>query len=206
LSQLYLSFVAPFSNPLILPLNKGNNMEKIDLRKKFKELYSSKEKPEIVEVPKFGYLTYTGRGEPGGVAYTVALNALYSVVYALKFAFKKNGRDFIVMPLEGLWWWDNPKVVNLEDAPPRETWNWTSMIMVPDFVTHEVLEELKPEIVEEGKLRQEGQAGEVQGRSLRPDPPRWDIQRRAPQPENPSWLHQGAGIQVKRDPPRDLHE
>jgi hypothetical protein len=123
-------------------------MEKIDLRKQFKELYSPKEKPEIVDIPKFGYLTYTGRGEPGGVAYTVALNALYSAIYTLKFAFKKDGRDFMVMPLEGLWWWDNPKVVNLEDVPPRETWNWTSMIMVPDLVTHEMLEELKPEIVE----------------------------------------------------------
>ncbi len=123
-------------------------MEKIDLRKQFKELYSPREKPEILEIPKFGYITYTGRGEPGGVAYTMALNALYSTIYSLKFASKKQGRDFMVMPLEGLWWWDNPKVVNLEDAPPREMWNWTAMIMVPDFITHEILEKLKAEIAE----------------------------------------------------------
>ncbi len=123
-------------------------MEKSDLRKELKRLYSPKERPELVDVPELSYLTYTGRGEPGGAAYTESLNALYSSVYTLKFASKKRGRDFTVMTLEGLWWWDDPSVVNLEDAPPRETWNWTSMIVVPDFVTAEMLEEVKPELVE----------------------------------------------------------
>ncbi len=123
-------------------------MEKSDLRKELKRLYSPKERPELVDVPELSYLTYTGRGEPGGAAYTESLNALYSSVYTLKFASKKRGRDFTVMSLEGLWWWDDPGVVNLEDAPPRETWNWTSMIVVPDFVTAEMLEEVKPELVE----------------------------------------------------------
>lgn len=123
-------------------------MEKIDLRKELKRLYSPEEKPELVDVPELSYLTYTGRGEPGGAAYTESLNALYSSVYTLKFASKKRGRDFTVMTLEGLWWWDDPGVVNLEDAPPRETWNWTSMIVVPDFVTTEMLEGVKPDLIE----------------------------------------------------------
>ena len=123
-------------------------MEKIDLRKELKRLYSPKERPELVDVSELSYLTYTGRGEPGGDAYTESLNALYSSVYTLKFASKKRGRDFTVMTLEGLWWWDDPGVVNLEDAPPRETWNWTSMIVVPDFVTTEMLEGVKPDLIE----------------------------------------------------------
>jgi hypothetical protein len=123
-------------------------MEKIDLRKTLKSLYSPKEKPEIVDVPAFNYLTYTGRGEPGGEAYSESLNALYAAAYTLKFASKKKGRDFNVMTLEGLWWWDNPGIINLEDAPPRETWNWTSMILVPDFITAASLEEVKPELVD----------------------------------------------------------
>lgn len=123
-------------------------MEKTDLRKELKRLYSPKEGPELVEVPELNYLTYTGRGEPGGAAYTESLNALYASVYTLKFASKKRGRDFTVMPLEGLWWWDDPAIVNLEDAPPRETWNWTSMIVVPDFITLATLKEIKPELAE----------------------------------------------------------
>ena len=43
-------------------------MEKIDLRKELKRFYSPKEKPEIVDIPKFSFLTYTGRGEPSGEA------------------------------------------------------------------------------------------------------------------------------------------
>jgi len=123
-------------------------MEKLDLRKELKSIYSPKEKPEIVEVPEFTYLTYTGRGEPGGKAYSEALNALYAVVYTLKFASKKNGRDFSVMTLEGIWWWDDSGIINLEDAPPRDTWNWKSMILVPDLITKAMLEEVKPELME----------------------------------------------------------
>ncbi len=122
-------------------------MEKYDLKKELKRLYSAKEKPEFVNVPEINYLTYTGRGEPGGVAYTEGLGALYAATYTLKFASKKKGRDFTIMGLEGLWWWDDPRIVNLEHAPPRDTWNWISLIAVPDFVTSVMLEEARPEMV-----------------------------------------------------------
>ena len=123
-------------------------MEKIDLKKELKSIYSAREKPEIIDVPEGLFLTYSGRGAPGGKMYIEALNALYSTAYTLKFDQKKMGRDFTVMALEGLWWWDDDKRVNLEEAPPRETWNWTSMIRVPDFVTNEMVEALKPGIIE----------------------------------------------------------
>ncbi len=51
-------------------------MEIIDLRKELKKLYSPKGTPEIIDVPELNYLTYTGRGEPGGNSYNEALNAL----------------------------------------------------------------------------------------------------------------------------------
>ncbi len=123
-------------------------MEKFDLRKELKAYYSPREKPEIVNVPELTYLAYTGRGEPGGEAYSEALGALYATAYTLKFASKKKGRDFTVMTLEGLWWWDDPGIINLEDAPSRDTWNWTSMILVPDFITAAMFEEVKPDLIE----------------------------------------------------------
>jgi hypothetical protein len=122
-------------------------MEKYDLKKELKNIYTAKEKPEFVNVPEINYLTYTGRGEPGGVAYTEGLGALYTAAYTLKFASKKKGRDFTVMGLEGLWWWDDLGIVNLEDAPPRDTWNWMSLIAVPDFVTSVMLEDAIPEMI-----------------------------------------------------------
>ncbi len=130
-------------------------METTDLRKELKKLYAPKEKPEIVEVPSLTCLTYTGRGEPGGPDYADSINALYSTVYTIKFASKKKSRDFTIMPLEGLWWWDDGEVFSLENAPPRENWNWTSMIVVPDWVSDHMLEEIRPELI---KKKGEGAA------------------------------------------------
>lgn len=119
-------------------------MTKLDLRKELKQYYTAKTKPEIVDVPPGKFLTIVGRGQPGGESYTAALNALYTVAYTLKFKEKAEGRDFTMMTLEGLWWWDSP-ATTLEDAPPRSEWNWKSMIRVPDFVTERMVEAAKRE-------------------------------------------------------------
>ena len=123
-------------------------MDKLDLRKELKRYYTAKRKPEIVDVPPGKFLTYTGRGAPEGEAYQAALAALYGLSYTLKFKSKAEGRDFTVMALEGLWWWDDPTVFDLEDAPPREEWNWKSMIRQPNFITQEMVDEVRPEVRE----------------------------------------------------------
>ena len=121
-------------------------MEKTDLRKELKKFYTAKENPELVDVPEGTFLTYEGRGAPGGPEYMASVNAIYSAAYTLKFGLKKRGSDFAVMPLEGLWWWDDPRIVRLEDAPPREAWKYKSMIRVPRTVTADALEAIKPEL------------------------------------------------------------
>src|SRR5512146_1773434 len=113
-------------------------MSPVDLSKALKPLYAPSAKhPSIVEVPDLAFVMIDGRGAPGAEAYREALQALYSSAYTLKFSLKKADpdRDFKVMPLEGLWW--------VEGAPPRldelqadrDSWSWTMMIAVPDFVT-----------------------------------------------------------------------
>ncbi|MCW3991763.1 MAG: GyrI-like domain-containing protein [Candidatus Bathyarchaeota archaeon] len=119
-------------------------MDKLDLRKELKQFYTARKKPSIIDVPEARFIAIAGRGEPGGEAYQAALNALYSVAYTVKFNSKKQGRDFTVMPLESLWWWDEP-VTSLTEAPPREEWNWKSMMRQPDFVTDEMVEAAKVE-------------------------------------------------------------
>ena len=123
-------------------------MDKLDLRKELKRYYTAKRKPEIVDVPPGKFLNYTGRGAPEGEAYQAALAALYGLSYTLKFKSKAEGRDFTVMALEGLWWWDDPTVFDLDEAPPREEWNWKSMIRQPDFITQEMVDEVRPEVRE----------------------------------------------------------
>jgi len=52
------------------------------------------------------------------------------------------------MVLEGLKWQDDPAALNLADTPPREKWNWKSMVRQPDFVTWEMVDEVNPEVRE----------------------------------------------------------
>ncbi len=117
--------------------------EKLDLRKELKHLYSSPKKPNMIDVPPGKFLAYQGRGEPGGQDYVASIGALYPVAYTLKFKLKAQGRDFTVLPLEGLWWSEDPEesFYNL----PKEKWSWKSMIRQPDFVTSDLVEAAKQE-------------------------------------------------------------
>jgi len=123
-------------------------MSKLDLRKELKQYYTAKKKPAIIDVPPGKFLTIVGRGEPGGEAYAAGLQALYGLSYTLKFKCKAEGRDFTVMALEGLWWWDDRTIFDIEDAPPRDEWNWKSMMRQPDFITQEMVDEIRPEVRE----------------------------------------------------------
>ena len=121
-------------------------MSKLDLRKELKQLYTAKKRAEIIDVPPGNFLSIVGRGEPGGEAYKAAMDALYGLSYTLKFKCKEEGRDFTVMALEGLWWFDDPEASF--DEVPREEWSWKSMIRQPDFVTAEMQEEVRPQVRE----------------------------------------------------------
>ncbi len=56
------------------------------------------------------FLMIDGDGDPNvSPEYQQAMEALFSLSYALKFRIKKDsGVDYVVMPLEGLWWTDDP--------------------------------------------------------------------------------------------------
>lgn len=123
-------------------------MEKLDLKKKWKHLYEPSAKEiSVVEIPPLTYLMVDGEGDPNtSVAYVHAIEALYSLSYTLKFSLKKkpNAVDYSVMPLEGLWWADDPSAFHRND---KSAWKWTAMILQPDFIAKcdvdEALDELR---------------------------------------------------------------
>lgn len=117
-------------------------MEKVDLKKEFRELYNPPKEFVVVEVPPMRYLMVDGHGDPNTEeSYRQAVEALFTVAYTLKFMSKKLGKDYGVMPLEGLWTSEN-----MEDFLVRnkENWDWTMMIMQPEWITpgmvHEAIE------------------------------------------------------------------
>lgn len=113
-------------------------MEKIDLKKALGGLYKATVgKPITLEVPPLQYLMVDGKGDPNNShEYVDAIQALYPVAYTLKFMVKKElGRDYGVMPLEGLWW---AKDMRAFTAGKKNEWLWTAMILQPDFITKEL--------------------------------------------------------------------
>ena len=115
-------------------------MKKTDYKKELKELYGpSVKEPSIVNVPVMNYLMIGGKGDPStSKEYMDSIEALYAVAYTLKFMIKKQGEaDYVVPPLEGLWWADD---MNAFIIGKRDSWKWTSMIMQPPQVTRELFE------------------------------------------------------------------
>ena len=110
-----------------------------DFKKEYKEFYMPKSKPEIVTVPKANYIAVRGKGNPNdeGGAYQQAVGILYAVAYTLKMSYKTDYRiegffDYVVPPLEGFWWQDGVGGIDYSD---KSTFNWISVIRLPDFVT-----------------------------------------------------------------------
>ena len=116
-------------------------MEKVDLKRELKHLYQPSAKAVVqVEVPTFNFLMVDGEGDPNtSQEYAQAVEALFSVSYTAKFMVKKGAKtlDYVVMPLEGLWWADDMSAFLSND---KSKWKWTMMIMQPSFVEKEVVD------------------------------------------------------------------
>ena len=110
---------------------------KLDVKKTEKALYSGRKWVwEEIMIPSMTYLAVTGRGAPGGADYTRAVEALYSHAYPLKFACKMAGNDYVVPPLEGLWWADDPRDFT---TGRRDRWQWKMLIRLPVPVTPDMI-------------------------------------------------------------------
>ena len=108
-------------------------------------LYRATTTPQLVRVPSLRFLCIDGHGDPNtSPAYAAAVQALYSVSYAAKFAVKKaGGPKFKVSPLEGLWWAEDMSTFLTGD---KSEWDWTMMIRQPDAVTDELFARLADEV------------------------------------------------------------
>ena len=112
-----------------------------DFKKEYKDFYLPKNKPQIVTVPPMNYIAVRGKGDPNeaGGAYQAAIGVLYAVAYTIKMSKMGDHRmdgyfDFVVPPLEGFWWQDGVEGIDYAD---KSTFNWISVIRMPDFVTRE---------------------------------------------------------------------
>ena len=114
--------------------------EKTDFKKNLDAYQAKHDQFRIVDVPDLQYLMIDGHGDPNtSPAYAEAIQALFPVAYKLKFASKRDlGRDYVVMPLEGLWWAED--MDSFTTTRDKSQWDWTLMIMVPDWIDHEMFD------------------------------------------------------------------
>lgn len=121
-------------------------MANLDMKKTLKHLYNpSAKQVSVVELPPMPYLMIDGHGNPNtSELYQDAVKSLYTIAYGIRAICKAAGNVFTVMPLEGLW------TIQDQDAPPedfmitdanKDNFVWTLMILQPDFVTSEMVEE-----------------------------------------------------------------
>lgn len=110
-----------------------------DYKKEYKEFYMPQNRPEIMTVPSMNYLAVRGKGDPNTPDgdYQRAMSILYAVAYTLKMSYKTDHRiegffEYVVPPLEGFWWQDG--VVGI-DYGNKSTFQWISVIRLPDFIT-----------------------------------------------------------------------
>ena len=112
-----------------------------DYKKEYKESYMPKDRPSIVTVPPMNYIAVRGKGDPNQEDgdYKRAIGLLYGIAFTIKMSKKGDHQiegyfDYVVPPLEGFWWQDGVEGV---DYAHKETFNWISVIRLPDFVSRE---------------------------------------------------------------------
>lgn len=115
-----------------------------DYKKEYKEFYMPKNKPSIVHVPFMNYIAVRGKGNPNmeGSEYKHSIGLLYGIAFTIKMSKMGSHKikgyfDYVVPPLEGLWWQENIAGI---DYSRKEDFHFISMIRLPDFVTKEDVE------------------------------------------------------------------
>jgi hypothetical protein len=124
---------------------------KRDIKKELKYLYNpNKNFPSVVDVPVFNFLMFDGMGDPStSPIFQCGIESLFSLSYTIKFMVRNDiGIDYGVMPLEGLWWMQNDEIF---DVNKRDKWQWTIMIMQPEYVTIEVINKATEKLIKQKK-------------------------------------------------------
>ncbi len=119
-----------------------------------KAFYSSKQKPEILELPSFPYVCIKGEGNPNGEDFGNHIQALYTFSYTLKMSYKTDDKpddyeDYKVYPLEGHW----DLIDYLKPSTDKDNYKYTIRIQQPQFCDKSVFNKFSDIAIKKKKLR-----------------------------------------------------
>lgn len=128
-------------------------MIKIDFKKELDSYKAMRNEFQVINIPKRQYLMVDGQGDPNSSEeFREAILALYPIAYKLKFASKLDlGKDYTVMPLEGLWWADD--MSTFTTARDKSQWDFTLMIMQPGWITEDMFHKTVAKVAEKNPPR-----------------------------------------------------
>ena len=118
-------------------------MDKFDYKKEYKDLYQPSAKPSVTNVPEMIFIAVDGKGDPNTCEeYKTAMELLYGLAFTIKMSKLGDHRiegyfDYVVPPLEGLWWQEGESALDLSR---KENFQWISMIRLPEFVTKQAFD------------------------------------------------------------------
>lgn len=112
-----------------------------DYKKEYKEFYLPPKTPELIDIPSMNFAAVRGKGNPNEEdgEYKSSIGLLYGIAFTIKMSRLGSRKiegyfEYVVPPLEGLWWQEGVSGI---DYFKKETFEWISMIRLPDFVTKE---------------------------------------------------------------------
>ncbi len=144
---------------------------KIEWKKSEKQYYLPKAKPEKISIPKFGFYTIEGEGDPNAPEFENYISVLYSLAYGIRMSPKSNNApdnyaEYTVYPLEGVWDINDAAKARNGINITKSDYVFKLMIHQPDFVDenyalsmiefikkkkpHNLLSEVRFETIEEG--------------------------------------------------------
>jgi hypothetical protein len=121
---------------------------KHEWRKKEKSVYLPKNKPMVINVPEYNFISIGGEGNPNTDSFAEYIGVLYSVAYAIKMNLKKsenppeNYTDWTVYPLEGVWDINEKAKEEYNGTINKEDLVFDLMLRQPDFIDEEYFNEM----------------------------------------------------------------
>lgn len=112
---------------------------KQEWRKNEKQFYVPKNKPELIEIPKFKFFSVEGEGNPNDDFFSEYIGVLYSLSFGVKMSPKKGIQpkgyfDYTVYPLEGIWSLNQDAQKTFDEKINKNDLVFKLMIRQPNFV------------------------------------------------------------------------
>jgi hypothetical protein len=121
---------------------------KYDWKRFEKSYYLPSAKPVRIRIPRFRFITISGKGDPNDEEFTRSVEALYNTAYGIKMCAKKGIQtegffDFAVYPLEGVWDIADPDAVAESHKLDKSQLVYELMIRQPAFVDDTLVQQIK---------------------------------------------------------------